>query len=97
MNQTPTDLARLRSLDWLHKNSPLSPSSWARAIRRGELVVVRVGGRTLVDERDVLAFFAAKKQRGPDHSPLPADDDDPAGTGSTVEEHADAPGDSFSD
>jgi excisionase family DNA binding protein len=53
-------------------------TAW-RFIRSGELIVVEVGGRTLVHPNDLREFVASRRRR---RSPL--NDDDRAGTRSTV-------------
>ncbi len=76
---------------------PYSQSKLAREIRDGHLPVVRFGRRTLVDERDLIAYIEARKQRGPDHSPLPLHEEAPVRAEASVEEIADDACDSSSD
>lgn len=74
MPERSSDFPRLRELPWVLDHVPVSESTLAREIRHGHLPVVRIGGRTLVDEHDLRAYLMARKQRGPDHSPLPLND-----------------------
>jgi len=64
----------------------LSQSTIAREIRHGHLPVVRLGRRTLVDERDLITYVEARRQRGPDHAPLPVNDEASVSAEASVEE-----------
>jgi excisionase family DNA binding protein len=66
----------------------ISRPTLARLIRGGELPVIKVAGRTLIDPVDLRAFIEERRlRRG-----LPSNDDDPAATGSHVSTPAGAGG-----
>ncbi len=64
----------------------------ARWVRDGQLPIIKLGSRTLVDPADLNAFIAARRTRN-----VPKNGDDPVPTGPSAKETADASGDSFSD
>ena len=59
-----------------------------RWIAAGDLPVVRLGRRVLVDPRDLNAFILARRTRN-----VPLNGDDPVPTGPPAKETADATGD----
>jgi excisionase family DNA binding protein len=70
-------MTRLLTLAEVRDTLRLSQPTVARILQRGELPVVRIGRRTFVQDDDLAAFIAARRT-------LPQNDDDPAGTGSSV-------------
>jgi len=84
MPTTPSAIPRLYELREVRELTRFSESKLLREIRDGRLPVIRFGRRTVVAETDLVAYIAERRQRGPDHAPLPLNDADPAVTGSTV-------------
>ena len=74
-------LEAMLSIPVAHRMLGISQASLYRLFDRGELPVVHVGGRRMVDPHDVREYIARNKVcrvRGPEN------DDDPADTGSHV-------------
>jgi excisionase family DNA binding protein len=61
---TPDNRWLLQTLRDSAAQLAVSKSTIRRLIRAGTLAAVRVGGRRLIDSRDLEAFVAAAKQRG---------------------------------
>jgi excisionase family DNA binding protein len=78
------EIERLLSRREVREVLGVSTVTIARMVASGDLPVVRVGARTLIDPADLRAYIAARKSR--------LNDDDPAGTGSTVRAPAEAGG-----
>jgi excisionase family DNA binding protein len=70
---------RLLSIPEALDRLPVSTPTLYRMLRRGDLPVVEVGGRTFIASSDLEAFIAARRRR------RSLNDDDPVGAGSTVQ------------
>jgi len=73
------------SIPVVHETLGISEASLYRLFERGELPVVHVGGRRLVDPSDLRAYIERNKR-----TRVPTNDDDRARTRSAVTTSADA-------
>lgn len=62
--ETPDHAWLLKTIEDCAAQLGVSKSTIRRLIRAGALTAVHVGGRRLVDSRDIAAFVAASKQGG---------------------------------
>jgi excisionase family DNA binding protein len=68
----------LHSLADVQQILRVSRHTVSRLVRRGDLPVVEIGGRTLIESADLRAFLASRKRR------RGQDDDGPVGAGPNV-------------
>lgn len=80
------EIEPLLSTDEARQVLGVSRPTFSRMLKRGDLPVVKVGRRTLIDPDDLRRYIAARKRRRGQN------DDDPAATGSPVRDPADPGG-----
>jgi predicted DNA-binding transcriptional regulator AlpA len=74
-------LEELLSIPAAYRTLGISQASLYRLFDRGELPVVHVGGRRMIDPKDLRRYIARQKVQ---RVRLPENDDDPPGSGSSV-------------
>jgi excisionase family DNA binding protein len=63
-NAAPETLPRLLSLATIAERTDTPRPTWYSIVARGELPAVRIGRTVRVDERDFLAYLAARREGG---------------------------------
>jgi excisionase family DNA binding protein len=63
MKASSTPIPRLRSPREVEEMTGVPRSTWYTLVARGELPAVRIGRAVWIDEADLVAFIAARRER----------------------------------
>jgi excisionase family DNA binding protein len=77
-NSTPDTLEPLLSVEAVSELLGISESGVYRLLRRGELISVKVGGRTLFEPQAVREFIVASRRSSPSTGAVEPSDDQEA-------------------